>query len=50
MVKVNQESASVDLHVPFGGMKDSGFGQQEQGSAAAEFFTHWQSVYIGRIA
>jgi aldehyde dehydrogenase (NAD+) len=46
VVKVNQESSGLEFHVPFGGMKQSGLGPQEQGKAAAEFFTRWQTTYI----
>jgi acyl-CoA reductase-like NAD-dependent aldehyde dehydrogenase len=46
VVKVNQESAGLELHVPFGGTKDSSSGSREQGRAAREFFTEWKTVYI----
>jgi acyl-CoA reductase-like NAD-dependent aldehyde dehydrogenase len=46
LVKVNQETSGVDFVAPFGGQKASGFGSQEQGKAAREFFTHWKSVYL----
>lgn len=47
IVKVNQGTSGVEVHVPFGGMKDSGFGQREQGKAAREFFTESKTIYIG---
>jgi aldehyde dehydrogenase (NAD+) len=46
IVKINEESAGVEFHVPFGGVKDSSTGSREQGKAAREFFTAWKSVYI----
>lgn len=46
VVKVNQESAGLEFHVPFGGMKDSASGSREQGKAAREFFTEWKTVYV----
>jgi alpha-ketoglutaric semialdehyde dehydrogenase len=46
VVKVNQESAGLELHVPFGGTKSSSSGSREQGRAAREFFTEWKTVYI----
>jgi acyl-CoA reductase-like NAD-dependent aldehyde dehydrogenase len=46
VVKVNQESAGIEPHLPFGGMKGSSNGWREQGTAAKEFFTEWKSVYI----
>jgi len=46
VVKINQESAGIELHVPFGGMKDSSSGSREQGKVAREFFTEWKTVYL----
>ena len=46
IVKVNQSTAGVELHVPFGGVKGSGFGHREQGKAAREFFTESKTVYL----
>jgi acyl-CoA reductase-like NAD-dependent aldehyde dehydrogenase len=44
-VKVNQESAGIEPHLPFGGMKGSSNGWREQGTAAKGFFTEWKSAY-----
>jgi len=33
------------VHVPFGGLKGSGYGPHEQGRAALEFFTDAVTVY-----
>jgi alpha-ketoglutaric semialdehyde dehydrogenase len=49
VVKVNQESAGVEFHVPFGGMQESSSGSREQGKAAREFFTQWKTVYVDRL-
>lgn len=49
VVKVNQESAGVEFHVPFGGMQESSSGSREQGKAAREFFTQWKTVYVERL-
>lgn len=46
VVKINQESAGLEYHVPFGGMRESSSGSREQGKAAREFFTHWRTVYL----
>jgi alpha-ketoglutaric semialdehyde dehydrogenase len=46
VVKVNQESAGLELHVPFGGMKRSSSGSREQGKVARDFYTQWKTVYI----
>lgn len=47
MVMVNVPTAGVDYHVPFGGRKASSYGQREQGSYAAEFFTTVKTSYTG---
>jgi aldehyde dehydrogenase (NAD+) len=44
--KVNDETAGVEFHVPFGGMKGSSSGSREQGKAAREFFTEWKTIYV----
>jgi len=50
VVKVNQESAGIEFHVPFGGMQESSSGSREQGRAAREFFTQWKTVYMDRLS
>jgi aldehyde dehydrogenase (NAD+) len=45
IVKVNAQTAGADVHVPFGGVKASGFGPHEQGRAALEFYTDVVTVY-----
>src|SRR5439155_23909119 len=45
LVHVNQQTAGADVHVPFGGIKGSGYGPHEQGGAAAEFYTEIVTVY-----
>jgi aldehyde dehydrogenase (NAD+) len=46
LVRVNFETAGVELQAPFGGMKDSSFGSREQGEAAKEFFTSIKTVFV----
>ena len=46
MVRVNSESAGVELQAPFGGMKYSSTGSREQGEAAKEFYTTSKTVLI----
>lgn len=46
VVKINQESAGLELQAPFGGTKASSSGSREQGKAAREFFTEWKTVYV----
>ena len=45
IVRVNGQTAGVDVHLPFGGIKGSGFGPHEQGRAAMEFYTETVTVY-----
>jgi alpha-ketoglutaric semialdehyde dehydrogenase len=45
ILHVNSQTAGADVHVPFGGTKDSGFGPHEQGSAAHQFYTEEITVY-----
>jgi alpha-ketoglutaric semialdehyde dehydrogenase len=45
ILHVNQQTAGADVHVPFGGIKASGYGPHEQGRAALEFYTEAVTVY-----
>ena len=45
LIHVNSQTAGADVHVPFGGIKASGFGPHEQGRAAMEFYTEVVTVY-----
>ena len=47
MVMINQPTAGVDYHVPFGGTRGSSYGAREQGFAAVEFYTQMKTVYVG---
>jgi aldehyde dehydrogenase (NAD+) len=46
LIHVNSQTAGADVHVPFGGIKASGFGPHEQGRAAIEFYTEIVTVYV----
>jgi aldehyde dehydrogenase (NAD+) len=46
MVRVNDETAGVELQAPFGGVKASSSHSREQGRAAMEFYTHVKTVAI----
>ena len=45
IVHVNSQTAGADVHVPFGGIKGSGWGPHEQSRAAIEFYTETITVY-----
>jgi aldehyde dehydrogenase (NAD+) len=46
LVRINAETAGVELQAPFGGMKSSSSHSREQGQAAIEFFTSVKTVFI----
>ncbi|CAG7615352.1 alpha-ketoglutaric semialdehyde dehydrogenase GucD [Paenibacillus allorhizosphaerae] len=46
LVRINAESAGVELQAPFGGMKQSSSHSREQGRAAIEFFTAIKTVFV----
>jgi len=43
---VNAGTTGAEVHLPFGGMKQTGNGHREAGQAALEVFTEWKSVYV----
>jgi alpha-ketoglutaric semialdehyde dehydrogenase len=45
ILHVNSQTAGAEVHVPFGGVKGSGFGPHEQGRAAIDFYTEVVTVY-----
>jgi len=45
ILHINSQTAGADVHVPFGGLKSSGWGPHEQGRAAMEFYTETVTVY-----
>ncbi|HEU4973603.1 MAG TPA: aldehyde dehydrogenase family protein [Baekduia sp.] len=50
VVHVNRETAGVEPHVPFGGIKGSSSMNREQGKAARQFFTTTKTVYLRAVA
>lgn len=46
MVRVNAPTTGVDLHAPFGGEGDSGYGPREQGRAADALFTVERTITV----
>jgi acyl-CoA reductase-like NAD-dependent aldehyde dehydrogenase len=43
---VNGPTIGAEVHLPFGGVKDTGNGHRESGTAVLDVFTEWKSVYI----
>jgi aldehyde dehydrogenase (NAD+) len=46
ILHVNSQTAGAEVHVPFGGIKSSGFGPHEQGQSAVDFYTDVVTVYL----
>ncbi|MHC2205768.1 acyl-CoA reductase-like NAD-dependent aldehyde dehydrogenase [Paenibacillus sp. PvR052] len=46
LVRINAESAGVELQAPFGGMKQSSSHSREQGLAAIEFYTSIKTIFV----
>ncbi len=46
MVHINSPTVGGEAHVPFGGVKGTGFGQRECGSAAIDFYSELKVVYV----
>ncbi len=43
---INAGTIGAEVHLPFGGTKDTGNGHREAGQAALDVFTEWKSIYI----
>src|SRR3954470_21429535 len=49
---VNAGTIGAEVHLPFGGTKDTGNGHREAGQAALDVFTEWKSIcvdYSGKL-
>jgi len=49
IVNVNTPTAGVEFQVPFGGVKESGVGPKEQGTAGLDFYSTWKTVAIRAV-
>ncbi len=43
---VNASTIGAEVHLPFGGVKDTGNGHREAGIAGLDVFTEWKSIYV----
>jgi alpha-ketoglutaric semialdehyde dehydrogenase len=43
---VNAPTIGAEVHLPFGGTKNTGNGHREAGGAALDVFSEWKSIYI----
>ncbi|HKG56168.1 MAG TPA: aldehyde dehydrogenase family protein [Candidatus Limnocylindrales bacterium] len=52
IVYVNAGTTGAEVHLPFGGWKDTGNGHREAGHASLDTYTEWKSIYVdysGRV-
>ncbi len=43
---VNAPTIGAEVHLPFGGIKATGNGHREAGTAALDVFSEWKSIYV----
>ena len=43
---INAGTTGAEVHLPFGGTKNTGNGHREAGQAALDVFTEWKSIYV----
>jgi aldehyde dehydrogenase (NAD+) len=43
---INGSTIGAEVHLPFGGVKQTGNGHREAGSAALDVFTDWKTIYV----
>lgn len=46
IVYVNAPTIGAEVHLPFGGIKNTGNGHRESGKSALEFYSDWKTLYI----
>jgi acyl-CoA reductase-like NAD-dependent aldehyde dehydrogenase len=46
IVYVNGPTIGAEVHLPFGGVKQSGNGHREAGRTGLDIFTEWKTVYV----
>jgi len=46
IVYVNAPTIGAEVHLPFGGTKNTGNGHREAGLAALDFYSEWKTVYF----
>ena len=43
---INGPTIGAEVHLPFGGVKATGNGHREAGTAALDIFSDWKTVYV----
>jgi aldehyde dehydrogenase (NAD+) len=46
IVYVNAPTIGAEIHLPFGGTKQTGNGHREAGTAALDFYSEWKTLYL----
>ncbi len=46
IIYINAGTTGAEVHLPFGGTRQTGNGHREAAGAAIDFFTEWKSVYV----
>ena len=46
IVYVNAGTTGAEVHLPFGGWKETGNGHREAGHVALDTYTEWKSIYV----
>ncbi len=46
IVYVNAPTIGAEVHLPFGGIKNTGNGHRESGTAALDFYSDWKTLYV----
>jgi len=46
LVYINAPTIGAEVHLPFGGTKDTGNGHRDAGQSALEVFSEWKSMFI----
>ncbi|OGO57892.1 MAG: aldehyde dehydrogenase [Chloroflexi bacterium RBG_16_69_14] len=46
IVYINAGTTGAEVHLPFGGWKDTGNGHREAGHIALDTYTEWKSIYV----
>jgi len=44
---INAPTIGAEVHLPFGGTKNTGNGHREGGIGAIDFYSQWKAVYVG---
>ena len=46
IIYINGPTIGAEVHLPFGGVKDTGNGHREAGTTVYDIFSEWKSIYV----